>query len=185
MTNSPLPNSKANSDGRIKVSTAGGSTGNDGKGDTDGEAPPDLKDGSEQCDAGGTIGVEVGGRHGGDAGEHVEKHSRGFGHGFAQDPGSTMLEVQPSLGDRRRRNHVAGDMALKGISISHLDVVRSLPGQVGWIVGGSHVEAGCVLNLPERDKKEEMGLEAVGLDVRRETLQKRHNSRNVNKASIR
>ena len=53
-----LPNSEANRDGGVKVTTGSRGAGNDSKSDTDSKAPTDLEDIAKRCDI-GVRGIQI------------------------------------------------------------------------------------------------------------------------------
>ena len=53
-----LPDSEANRDGRVEVTTGSRGAGNDSKSDTNSKAPTDLKDTAKGCDI-GVLGIQI------------------------------------------------------------------------------------------------------------------------------
>ena len=58
-----LPDSEANRDGRVKVTTGSRGAGNDSKSDTNSKAPTDLKDTAKSCGI-GVRGIQIEGGYG-------------------------------------------------------------------------------------------------------------------------
>lgn len=135
-----MPEGKADGDRRIEVSTTSRCTGDDGEGDADGESPANLEDAPENRRACRSGGVQVGARHGGDTGEDVEEDACCLGQTFSQPARASVLEVELALGDWWRWDDVTGDMALKHLCNTDLNITCCLPGQIGWIVSGCHFD---------------------------------------------
>ena len=140
----PLPDRKRNRDGRVEVAPRSGRARQDGKGDADGERPPDLEDGGESREAEvllhhlGRGRGECEGGDGGDTGEDIEEDTGGFGEHFADDTRAGVLEVEFALGDGAGVDDVPGEVALEGFGGADLDVAGPEAGEVVvvMIVGG-------------------------------------------------
>ena len=100
-----LPDSEANCDGRVKVTTGRRGAGDNSKSDTNSKAPTDLKDAAKGCGI-RVLGIEIEGGDGCYAGEarchvnpmalfeicreglHIEENSCSFCHTLPQPTGS-------------------------------------------------------------------------------------------------
>ena len=103
---------------------------NNGKRNSNGKRPPDLKQRAEGRDAkrAGAVDGEAG--DGGDAGEDVEEDACGFGHAFTQPARAAVLEVELALRDGADVGDMSGNVALNCFGSPNFEIVGCEPVEV-------------------------------------------------------